>query len=203
MKEENENMNNLAFEEKTYTYEDLLEMDEDKRYELIDGKLYLMGAPVTIHQLLLGELGVQFISYLKGKECKAIMSPIDVRLDAPKRGNKARYVVQPDLVVICDKEKIDKKGIIGSPDLAIEILSPSTKQHDKLVKFNIYQHYKVKEYWIIDIEEQIVYPYILNDEGVYTLPRMYEITEDIKVNVLDNLTISLKEFWKENEDLLK
>lgn len=203
MKEEKENMNNLAFEEKSYTYEDLLKFDDDKRYELIDGKLYLMGASRTSHQLILGELYEQFKIYLKGKKCRTILSPIDVRLDAPQKGNKAKYVVEPDLVVVCNKEKIDERGIVGVPDLVVEILSPSTKQHDKLIKFNLYQHYKIREYWIIDIEEQIICPYILNNEGIYTLPKMYEITEDIKVNVLDNLTISLKEFWKENEGLLK
>lgn len=203
MKKEKENMNNLAFEEKSYTYEDLLKFDDDKRYELIDGKLYLMGSPNYRHQFILGELFRQFANYLKGKNCKVFVAPLDIRLDAPQKGNKAKYVVQPDLIVMCNKEKIDERGIVGVPDLAIEILSPTTKQHDKLVKFNLYQHYKIREYWIIDIEEQIIYPYILNDEGIYTLPKMYEITEDIKVNVLDNLTISLKEFWKENEDLLK
>lgn len=84
-------------------------------------------------------------------------------------------------------------GIQGAPDLVIEVLSPTSKKHDTFLKYNLYQYYGIKEYWIIDGEVGVIYQYIINDKNIYTLPKTYDITEDIKVNVLKNSVISLKD----------
>ncbi len=195
MKEkEKKEMDNLAYKLKKYTYADLLEMDDDKRYELIDGELYLMSSPKILHQEIVGEIYAQLHNYLKGKKCKAFVSPLDVCLSAVKNPKKEYNVVQPDVLVVCDENKLTKDmGIQGAPDLIIEVLSPSTRRHDTYRKFNLYQHYGVREYWIIDTEAEVIYQYILNEKNIYTLPKTYEITEDIKVNILKNCIISLKD----------
>lgn len=195
MKEkEKKEMDNLAYKLKKYTYADLLEMDDDKRYELIDGELYLMSSPKILHQEIVGEIYAQLHNCLKGKKCKAFVSPLDVCLSGVKNPKKEYNVVQPDVLVVCDENKLTKDmGIQGAPDLVIEVLSPSTRRHDTYRKFNLYQHYGVREYWIIDTEAEVIYQYILNEKNIYTLPKTYEITEDIKVNILKNCIISLKD----------
>lgn len=187
-------MENLALKQTKYTYEDLLNLEDDKRYELIDGELYLMSSPTTLHQEIVGEIYTQLRNYLKGKKCKAFVSPLDVCLSGVKKPSKEYNVVQPDIFVVCNENKITKDmGIQGVPDLVIEVLSPTSKKHDTFLKYNLYQYYGVKEYWIIDGEVGVIYQYIINEKNIYTLPKTYDITEDIKVNVLKNCVISLKD----------
>lgn len=195
MKEkEKEKMKNLAVEQTKYTYEDLQRIEDGKRYELIDGELYLMSSPTTSHQEIVGEIYAQLHSYLKGKKCKAFIAPLDVCLSGVRNPKKEYNVLQPDILVVCDENKLTKDmGVQGAPDLVIEVLSPSSRKHDTFVKYNLYQYYGVKEYWIVDEEAGVIYQYIINEKNIYTLPKTYEITEDIKVNVLKNCVISLKD----------
>lgn len=199
MKEkEKENMDNLAYETKKYTYEDLLGIDDGNRYELIDGQLYLMSSPTTQHQEIVGAIYAQLYSYLIGKKCKVFVSPLDVCLSGVRNPKKEYNVLEPDVMVVCDESKISDKGIEGAPDIIVEVISPSSRKHDTFVKFNLYQYYGVKEYWIIDSEAEVIYQYILNEKNIYTLPKTYEITEDVKVNRLKNCTISLRELMKKD-----
>lgn len=200
MKEEKKKMENLAYKIRKYTYEEFLEIDDD-RYELLDGELYLMSAPSRLHQEVVGELYRQIANYLEDKKCKPFVAPLNVKFSEKK--NKYCTVVQPDVMVVCDKNKLSDKGIEGPPDLVIEVLSQYNASHDTFYKFNLYQYYGVKEYWIIDMQRQVITPYTLNKDGVYTLPKMYKLTEDIKINILKNCTISLKKVFEENEQLLK
>lgn len=195
MKEkEKKNMNNLALKQKKYTYEDLQNIDDGNRYELIDGELYLMSSPTTTHQEIVGEIYAQLHNYLKGKKCKAFVSPLDVCLSGIRNPKKEYNVLQPDILVVCDENKLTKDmGIQGAPDLIIEVVSPNSRKHDTFIKYNLYQYYGVKEYWIVDVEAQVIYQYILNETNIYTLPKTYEIREDVKVKVLKNCTISLKD----------
>lgn len=195
MKEkEKKDMENLALKQTKYTYEDLQNIEDGKRYELIGGELYLMSSPTTLHQEIVGEIYAQLRNYLKGKKCKVFVSPLDVCLSGVKNPKKEYNVVQPDILVVCDKNKLtEDMGVQGAPDLVIEVLSPNSRKHDTFIKFNLYQYYGVKEYWIIDAEAEVIYQYILNEKNIYTLPKTYEITEDIKVNILKNCIISLKD----------
>lgn len=194
MKEkEKEKMKNLAVEQTKYTYEDLQKIEDGNRYELIDGELYLMSSPTTTHQEIVGEIYAQLHAYLKDKKCKAFIAPLDVCLSGVRNPKKEYNVLQPDILVVCDENKLTKDmGVQGAPDLVIEVLSPSSRKHDTFVKYNLYQYYGVKEYWIVDEETGVIYQYIINEKNIYTLPKTYEITEDIKVNVLKNCSISLK-----------
>ena len=115
--------------EKRYTYADLLDWDSSVRYELYDSQPVALASPSDVHQEVSGELFVQLHDYLRGKRCKVYSAPFDVR---PFEGQEDRpedvdTVVQPDLLVVCDPEKVDRRGVHGTPDLVVEILSESSQ----------------------------------------------------------------------------
>lgn len=202
---ERKKMNNLALKqeiEQKYSYADLLNFPENERYEIIDGNLYLMSAPTVIHQGILGELYRQISNYLLGKKCKVFSSPIDVKLSGKKDDKKEFNVVQPDLLIVCDESKIQKNCILGAPDFIVEILSPSTSSMDRVKKFNLYQKFGVKEYWIVAPEEKNISVFLLNKEGIYTIPKAYYLTDKVPVNIVKGLNIDLNIYCKENEELL-
>ncbi|HNV72404.1 MAG TPA: Uma2 family endonuclease, partial [Candidatus Ozemobacteraceae bacterium] len=134
--------NPLTVANRTWTYADLLKLPEEQRCEIIDGEYFDMTpAPNRLHQEILGNLFRQIINQLDGKPCKVYFAPFDVRLpdsdDQPD--GEIRNVVQPDLVVICDEKKLDDRGCRGAPDLAVEILSPSTAGKDQVKKRRLYE----------------------------------------------------------------
>lgn len=110
--------------------------------------------------------------------------------------NYIETVVQPDIVVICDKSKIDSRGCNGAPDLVIEITSPSTGKNDLTIKFDLYQSYAVKEYWIVHPYEQTVMVFRLQDNGMYGLPDRFGNTDNIAVPLLGDLAIDLAEVFR-------
>ena len=168
-----------------YTYKDYLNWPEDERVELIDGIIYNMSAPSEEHQRLLGDLHLKFRIYLQGKECRVYLSPFDVRIDLDIGGDS---VVQPDIVVICEIDQLDEKGLNGAPDLAIEILSPSSINHDKIRKYNKYLSVGVREYWIVDPKNEEITVNILKFNNYHTT--IYQKGDIIKVHILDNLYIN-------------
>lgn len=173
--------------EKKYTYADYLTWNDDTRYELIDGVPYMMSpAPSPTHQRISGELFVLLHNYLKGKPCDVFSAPFDVRLNADTKDDT---VVQPDISVICDPDKIDERGCKGAPDMVVEILSPSTARRDQLIKFNQYRAAGVREYWIINPEERFVDVHLLKN-GEY-VSQVYSDTDTISINVLDDCQINL------------
>lgn len=179
-------------QEKRYSYADLLSWDDNTRYELYDGQPVALASPTDVHQIILGELYLQLGNYLKGKKCKAYLSPFDVRLfeqegDSPE---DVDTVVQPDLMVVCDQGKVDRHGVHGAPDLVIEILSPASTRYDRLVKFNLYQRAGVREYWIVDPSTRTVSVHTLED-GAYHAAAVYSSDLSAPVGVLDNCNIDL------------
>ena len=139
------------------TYLDYAALPEDgKRHELIDGVLIEMAAPTIRHQRILGELGGQ----LRQHGCDYVIAPFDIRL--PKIGenaNEAKTVVQPDLSVYCNSDHYDDKAGKCAPDLAIEILSPSSITHDCVRKLQLYEKHGFKEYWIVDGDRRLLSVY--------------------------------------------
>ncbi len=199
---------NTAYENKKYTYADLEKMDDDKRYEIIDGKLYLMSSPVITHQIIAGEFYGQLRDFLKGKKCTAFIAPLDVTFSESKKSDEIFNVVQPDVFVVCNQVNIDKNKISVAPDFVIEVLSPSNSGHDMLTKMMLYQRYKIREYWIIDPRAETVLPYILNERGVFEISeKLYHLDDEIPVKVLPGCTLSFKNFYQENpgvrEDILE
>jgi len=176
-----------------YTYSDYLTWDDDERWELIDGKPYLMSAPTANHQILQLELGRQLANFLKGKKCRAFISPFDVRLNHDTLDNT---VVQPDVLVVCDKNKTaDGKALAGAPDLAIEILSPSNPKHDTVRKFKKYMEAGIREYWIVDPKAKTVAVNVLENEKYNT--RIHGEAEKVSVHVLENCVVDLGELFSE------
>ncbi len=185
-----------------YTYEDYLQWSEDERWEIIDGVAFAMTpAPMSNHQRVSGELFVSFNQYLKNKPCEVFAAPFDVRLPrAAENDQKATTVVQPDLTVICDKSKIDRRGCLGSPDLIVEISSPSTFHKDIKTKFKRYEEARVKEYWIVHAEGKTIVVYRLLDTGSYAQPEIFGVEDELSVGIFPDLVISLKDLFSVVDD---
>ena len=153
-----------------YSYADYLLWKFKERVELFKGKLFKMSAPSAIHQEISMRLAGELYQFFKGKDCKIFHAPFDVRLLKESQEDKNIYtVVQPDICVVCDPEKIDKRGCEGAPDLVIEILSPGKSEKEMKYKYALYEEAKVPEYWIIDPDHQNVLVYVLED-GKYLNP---------------------------------
>ena len=179
-------------EKHRYTYADYLGWEGQERYELIDGEAFMMSSPSVAHQALLMGLSSAFDVWLQGKSCRVFAPPLDVRL-FPKEDKSDRTVVQPDLLVVCDKSKLDKGSVNGPPDLIIEIVSPSNTYSELFRKFNYYLKAKVREYWVVDPELKSVSVHIYED-GRYIITA-YNDNDRIPVTVLDGLEISLESLW--------
>jgi Uma2 family endonuclease len=134
----------------------------------------------------------QLSQYLHGKPCKVYLSPFDVRLNVEDGDD---IVVQPDLLVVCDKSKLDDKGCKGAPDMVIEIISPSSSKKDRVIKFQRYLKYGVREYWLIDPDSKIVQAYIL-ENGNY-IAKAYADADAAPVSVLEGCIINLPEVFAE------
>lgn len=148
------------------SYQEFLELTEtsEQRYELIDGIVYNLASPSFKHQLAINELHGTFYNWFKGKPCTPLTSPLDITLE--KEDNNT-CVVQPDLVVICDKDRIDANGKYkGTPQLVVEVLSPSTRSKDMIKKLDLYSVCGVKEYWIVDPMKALVIVYTLEDGNI-------------------------------------
>ena len=181
----------LPLEKESYTYADFCKWDDDERWELIDGVPYAMAPPSRFHQSICGNLGGQLWQFLKGKPCKVYNAPIGVRLNAAASDNT---VLQPDIVVVCDHSKLDSAGIIGAPDMVVEVLSPSTARRDRLDKLLEYQKAGVREYWIVDPETRTLSAHLL-ENGKYTI-YAYGDTATVAVSVLEGCEISLPEVFE-------
>ena len=146
----------------SYTLDDYYALPDDVRVELIDGVFYNMASPRMVHQAMLRELTYQFTSAIKKNKgkCQLYQSPCDVQLDGDNK-----TMLQPDLFIICDKDQLgDGKNIIGAPAFIIEILSPSSRSHDMVLKLNKYKDAGVREYWIVDPKYRKVYCYDFTDD---------------------------------------
>jgi len=186
---------------KRYTYADYLTWQFDDVVELIRGKIFKMSpAPSRLHQETSSNLHLIIGSYLRQKSCKLYHAPFDVRLPLPpnqQSSNNIDTVVQPDICVVCDLDKLDDQGCNGAPDWVIEILSPSTSKKDLTEKYDIYQNAGVREYWIVHPNDQTVIPYRLDANGQYQLLRNtpFAKAESIPVGVFPDLVVELEEVF--------
>ncbi len=179
--------------ESKYTYADYMKWSEDRRWELLDGRAYDMSpSPSTEHQRLFRRLFVQIANQLEGGKCEVFSAPFDVRLPrADEADEKVSTVVQPDIVVVCDPAKLDRKGCRGAPDWVVEIVSASSASHDLIRKLNIYESHGVAEYWIVQPFYRIVMVYSLNAQGMYSAPKNYDSDKRVRPNVLPEIEIDL------------
>lgn len=183
-----------------WSYADYLTWPDDERWEIIDGVAYAMSpSPGIMHQRISRILSRIIDTHLLGNQCELFTAPLDVRLSelSSVSDNYVETVVQPDIFIVCDKSKLDGRGCNGAPDMVIEILSQSTAAHDLKAKFEIYQRYGVKEYWIIHPAEQTLLVYRLSDDGLYGSADRYATNDLVPVPLLGNLVIDLGDVFAE------
>ena len=189
-------MGAIPQEKRAFTYADYKgwELKEGERFELIYGEAYAMASPSLRHQAIQIELSTQFHTFLRGKPCKAYSAPCDVRLFY-EEDESDDTVVQPDIMVICDKNKLGPEGCRGAPDLVIEILSPSNTAIEMERKLKLYQEAGVKEYWIVDPENNGLTVYRFEEGAIltYTLKKDSSVT----VGIFPDLNINLKQVFAE------
>ena len=175
-----EDGNSSDTENRLYTLEDYLRLPDDQRVELIDGVFYDMAAPTTIHQSIAGFLHKKFLDFVMANKgpCFPFISPVDVQLDCDDR-----TVVQPDVLVVCDRTKYKNGRVFGAPDLVIEVLSPSTRRKDMQLKMYKYAGAGVREYWMVDPEKKLVVQYDLEHLGI---PAVYNFQSLIPVLIWDS-----------------
>ncbi len=184
---------------KRYTYADYLQWRFEETVELIKGKIFKMSpAPNRYHQEISIKLASRIEYFVRKNQCKVYNAPFDVRLPLPpeqRTDDKVDTVVQPDICVICDESKLDRRGCLGAPDWIIEILSPSTAQKDIKHKFEIYEASGVREYWLVYPLEQHVNVYTLNENGKYEGHQPYAKDDQISPKTFPDLVINLSEVF--------
>ena len=169
------------------TLEQYEALPEDKRAEVFDGVIYDMARPSQIHQTILTELLVIIRNYIKSKNgsCSVFPAPFDVKLS-----DKPLTIVQPDIMVICDKDKLDGKRCNGAPDFIIEIVSPSSRRMDYYKKCALYAESGVREYWIVDPAKEKVVVYCYENDSD---PCLYSFDADVPVGIYPGLTIRIRD----------
>lgn len=173
---------------KTYTVEDIEKLPDGERGELINGRLYMMASPTLIHQDMLGWLNMKIRLYIEESKgsCKVLPAPFAVYV----LNDESNYV-EPDISVICDRNKLDEKGCHGAPDWVIEIVSPSSKYMDYVRKLGLYQMAGVREYWIVDPVQRSVTVYGMeHEEG----PVLYSFSNQIKVGIYEDFFLDFGEY---------
>jgi Uma2 family endonuclease len=179
---------------KQYSYSDYLLWQFQERVELIKGFILRMSpAPSMKHQTISNNLTGCFYVNFKRKPCRVFQAPFDVRLPI-KSEKKDSTVVQPDLCIICDESKLDKRGCQGAPDLVVEIISPNNSKHDLHTKFNLYLESGVKEYWLVEPEERMILVYTLRD-GEYIGLKPFTEGEDMKSPLFPEMSIAIEDIF--------
>ena len=174
----------------TITLEQYEALPEDTRAEVFDGIIYNMSSPSEIHQTISTELTTVLNTYIKNKKgsCRVFHAPFDVKLS-----DNPLTIVQPDLMVVCDRSKLDGKRCNGAPDFIIEIVSPSNPSDDYIRKLYYYKNTGVREYWIVDPRRKIV---TVNYFDGNILNLQYSFDSTIKVNIYDDLLINFSDIME-------
>lgn len=169
------------------TLEEYEALPEDKRVEVFDGVIYDMAGPSQIHQAISMQLSTIINNYILSKKgsCSIFHAPFDVKLS-----DNPLIIVQPDIMVVCDKDKLDGKRCNGAPDFIIEIVSPNNPADDYIRKLYYYKNYGVKEYWIVDPKRKIV---TVNYFEGNIVSVQYPFDSIIKVNIYDDLYVNFSE----------
>lgn len=173
-----------------FTWQDYQTWTGDERWELIDGQAYAMAPALTLgHQSVAGNVFGQLFQRLKGKPCRPFFSPIDVKLSELD-------VVQPDVLVVCDAEKITPTHIAGAPDLVIEVLSPTTAARDQREKKALYERAGVKEYVLLHPQDHYALRFLRNSEsGLYDRGSLFAADESLVLSTLGDAEFKLWEIF--------
>lgn len=163
-----------------FVLSDFDQLPEGHLAELIDGVIYDVGSPTTIHQMMQGELYIQLRQYIRANNgnCVPMLAPTDVQIECDEF-----TMLQPDVFVVCNRDIFTKKIIFGTPDFIVEILSPSTRKKDTDIKYKKYLDAGVREYWIVDPDkEKIIVHYFADVEEAH-IPRIYTFADKVLVHI--------------------
>ena len=192
-----------------YDYQPKNVFKERRKYEMLDGKIYFMAHESSHHVTIKGNIFAIFKNYLRGKKCRVFVDGMDVKFNEKDK-------TEPDVMIVCNRDIIKKNWIEGAPDLIVEVLSPSTAEHDIGYKKDLYEKYGVKEYWIVSQTDRSIQVYLLKD-GVYKLDKLYQIYDEeyalymmneeernaiikeFKTSLYDDLIISVEEVFENVE----
>lgn len=183
----------------TYSYADYMRFEFEERLELIKGYIFKMRpAPSRIHQKISGRIYVPIYNALNGHKCEVYSAPFDVRLAKKSVDDKEVFtVVQPDIVVVCDQAKLDKRGCIGAPDIVVEILSPGNNKKELINKYEVYEEAGVKEYWIVSSSEKTFFRYILDDNGKFQPTKLLTEGEEVTTTIIPGFKLVLEEVFQD------
>jgi len=184
----------------TYSYAHYLTWLFDDRVELIRGQIFKMSpAPSPYHQQISVRIASELFLFLKNKVCQVYTAPFDVRFPKESTADQDIYtVLQPDICVICDPvNKIDNRGCIGAPDIVVEILSPGNNKMELLNKYNVYQEFGVKEYWVISPAEKTFLKYTLDKSGRYQPSKLFTLSEKVQSAVVPGFELDLDEVFED------
>ena len=178
-------------QERIHTIDDIYNLPEGERAELINGQIYYMAPPSTAHQRTLSFLHLEIGNHIRNNNgsCEVFPAPFAVFLQAEDEKSNTNYL-EPDISVICDKDKLNSKGCNGAPDWIIEIVSPSSRQMDYYKKLALYQGAGVREYWIVDPAREIIVVYDFPNE---TPPTIYRFNDSVKVNIYEDFSIDFSQ----------
>ena len=184
----------------TYSYADYINWTFDEAIELIKGKISLMSpAPSVNHQRISMKFSYTLFKFFITKKCRVYAAPFDVRLYDRRKSILASQdihtVVQPDLCVICDLNKLDQQGCNGAPDWIIEILSKGNSKKEMQTKYQLYQESGVTEYWLVYPYEQAIHQFVLNEQGVYQLKSMSADDDILNSAIFPDLSIDLSDIF--------
>ena len=175
----------LVPEPEKMTLEDYLALPDDRRVEMIDGVFYDMAAPTLIHQIISDEIGRCFGDFIKKNrgKCISFTAPVDVQLF-----HDDKTIVQPDVFVVCDRDKLIKQRVLDVPDLIVEVVSPGSFKMDTWLKLEKYKQAGVREYWIVFPEEKKVLVYLFEKakEATDMLPKEYTFADRVPVGIWDD-----------------
>jgi Uma2 family endonuclease len=187
-----------------FTYADYLTWNFKERIELIKGKIFKMSpAPTILHQTISINIEKKITNFLDGSPCKMLHAPVDVKLKGKPfkkkklRNDEITTVVQPDIIVVCDEEKLkDNRCIDGAPDLIVEVLSPGNTRTETKYKLDLYEENGVLEYWVVYPEYTQIHVFLLDENEKYSKPIIYEANENISSSVLKGLSIPMNDIFK-------
>lgn len=183
-----------------YSYADYLGWEMEEMVEIIRGRLFRMNpAPKRVHQKISLHIASELYQFLKGNPCQVYEAPFDVRLPFQSQNNEEIFtVVQPDICVVCDTNKLDEAGCLGAPDLVIEILSRGNNKKELQDKYEVYEESGVREYWVIHPDEQTLLVYTLQDQK-FVPSRLFTSGDIVKSNCIEGFALDLRLLFEEME----
>ncbi|WP_194975263.1 Uma2 family endonuclease [Aquiflexum lacus] len=184
-----------------YSYADYLTWQMDEMVEIIKGKVFksAAAAPRRIHQKVSLKISNKLFNFLENRPCEVYAAPFDVRLPVKSKRNEDIFtVVQPDICVVCDRNKLDEAGCVGAPDLIIEILSPGNNRKELKYKYEVYEESGVQEYWVIHPNEQTLLIYSLTN-GSYIASKLFSPGDIVNSECIEGFSLDLEYVFSDLE----